>query len=64
MAADESKEALFAWDGRKRGRIGGGEGMARKELKKAKACVAENVPGNLTGNGKALCFGGAFFDRR
>ena len=22
MAADESKEALFAWDGRKRGRIG------------------------------------------
>ena len=43
---------------------GGLGGMARKELKKAKACVAENVPGNLTGNGKALCFGGAFFDRR
>lgn len=38
--------------------------IAGKELKKAKACVAEKVPGNLTGNGKALCFGVAFFDRR
>ena len=57
---NQKKRCLRGMDG-----SGGGlGGMARKELKKAKACVAENVPGNLTGNGKALCFGGAFFDRR
>ena len=58
---NQKKRCLRGMDG-SGGGLGGG--MARKELKKAKACVAENVPGNLTGNGKALCFGGAFFDRR